>query len=64
MKFSVVQTRGKALALFTLAPFAGPAVGPVVGGFIGVSKTASWRYVFLISRVSRASPLVDIRSGT
>lgn len=36
------QTRGKALALFTLAPFAGPALGPVVGGFIGVTGT-SWR---------------------
>ena len=41
-----LQTRGKAIALFTLAPFAGPSMGPVVGGYIGVSKTVSWRYVF------------------
>lgn len=39
------RTRGKAVALFTLAPFAGPALGPVVGGFIGASASASWRYV-------------------
>lgn len=39
------RTRGKAVALFTLAPFAGPALGPVVGGFIGASSSASWRYV-------------------
>jgi MFS family permease len=39
------RTRGKALALFTIAPFAGPALGPMVGGFIGVSG-ASWRWLY------------------
>ncbi|KAF8316780.1 MFS general substrate transporter [Clavulina sp. PMI_390] len=42
------KTRGKAVALFTLAPFAGPAMGPVVGGFIGVSSSASWRWLFWV----------------
>lgn len=37
--------RGKALALFTLAPFAGPAIGPIVGGYIDVAG-ASWRWLF------------------
>ena len=35
-------TRGNAISLFTVGPFAGPAFGPAVGGFIGVSG-ASWR---------------------
>ncbi|KAI5122575.1 hypothetical protein M0805_004792 [Coniferiporia weirii] len=38
-------TRGKALAVFTLAPFAGPSLGPVVGGYINTSG-ASWRWLF------------------
>ncbi|THV07660.1 MFS general substrate transporter [Dendrothele bispora CBS 962.96] len=41
------KTRGKAMALFTAAPFAGPSLGPVVGGFIFVSGT-SWRWVFWV----------------
>ncbi|KAI0808175.1 MFS general substrate transporter [Fomes fomentarius] len=40
-------TRGKALALFTLAPFAGPTLGPIVSGFIQTSG-ASWRWVFWV----------------
>ena len=41
------DTRGKALALFTLAPFAGPALGPTVSGFIIVGG-ASWRWAFWV----------------
>lgn len=40
------ETRGKAMALFTLAPFAGPAIGPTVAGFVG--ENLSWRWVFWI----------------
>ena len=40
-------TRGKALALFTLAPFAGPALGPLVGGYISTAGI-SWRWLFWI----------------
>jgi len=40
------ETRGKAIALFTLAPFAGPAIGPTVAGFVG--ENTSWRWVFWI----------------
>ncbi|OSD00382.1 MFS general substrate transporter [Trametes coccinea BRFM310] len=39
------DTRGKALALFTLAPFAGPTLGPTVTGFMAVSGV-SWRWVY------------------
>nr|GAT44087.1 polyamine transporter 1 [Mycena chlorophos] len=38
-------TRGKALAIFTLMPFAGPTLGPTVAGFIAVSGT-DFRWVF------------------
>ncbi|QLG71191.1 hypothetical protein HG535_0B02290 [Zygotorulaspora mrakii] len=31
------STRGKAIAFFAFAPYAGPAVGPIVNGFISVS---------------------------
>lgn len=39
------ETRGKAFALFTLAPFAGPSLGPTVGGFM-TTAGVSWRWVF------------------
>ncbi|THH29415.1 hypothetical protein EUX98_g4786 [Antrodiella citrinella] len=39
------STRGKALALYALAPFAGPLLGPIVGGFMTVAGV-SWRWVF------------------
>ncbi|KAJ6574990.1 major facilitator superfamily domain-containing protein [Mycena capillaripes] len=41
------STRGKALALFTLAPFAGPTIGPTVAGFIAISGT-NFRWVFWV----------------
>ncbi|TBU37202.1 MFS general substrate transporter [Dichomitus squalens] len=37
--------RGKALAVFTLAPFAGPTLGPVCSGFMA-NAGVSWRWVF------------------
>lgn len=39
------KTRGKALAFFTLAPFAGPSLGPTVGGFMAVAGV-DWRWLF------------------
>lgn len=41
------NTRGKALGFFTLAPFAGPSLGPTVSGFMAVSGV-SWRWVFWV----------------
>ncbi|KAJ3496269.1 hypothetical protein NLG97_g2783 [Lecanicillium saksenae] len=35
--------RGKAGAIFSMAPFLGPALGPIAGGFLGQSK--GWRWV-------------------
>ncbi|THH20558.1 hypothetical protein EW146_g832 [Bondarzewia mesenterica] len=41
------KTRGKAMTLFAVAPFAGPALGPVVSGWISVGG-ASWRWLFWV----------------
>ncbi|KAI0467760.1 major facilitator superfamily domain-containing protein [Xylaria cf. heliscus] len=35
--------RGKALAVFSGAPFLGPVLGPIIGGFLG--SAAGWRWV-------------------
>ncbi|KDR85321.1 hypothetical protein GALMADRAFT_234133 [Galerina marginata CBS 339.88] len=40
------KMRGKALAIFTVAPFAGPALGPTAAGFIG--DNISWRWLFWV----------------
>ncbi|KAI0031996.1 MFS general substrate transporter [Vararia minispora EC-137] len=38
-------TRSKAMTLFSAAPFGGPALGPIVAGWIAVSG-ADWRWLF------------------
>ena len=43
-------TRGKALALFAVAPFAGPALGPIVSGFMSVAGV-HWRWVFWVMTI-------------
>ncbi|KAI5121794.1 hypothetical protein M0805_009786 [Coniferiporia weirii] len=53
------DTRGKALALFTVAPFAGPALGPLVGGYISTSGT-SWRWLFWVLVLFAGSCFVAI----
>ncbi|KAG4031158.1 hypothetical protein MFRU_010g02830 [Monilinia fructicola] len=35
--------RGVAMSVFAAAPFLGPAIGPIVGGFLG--ETEGWRWV-------------------
>lgn len=40
-------TRGKAMAIFALAPFAGPAIGPIVGGYMQVAGVG-WRWLFWV----------------
>jgi MFS family permease len=41
------KTRGKAMLLYAVSPFAGPALGPVVSGWISVSGV-SWRWIFWV----------------
>ncbi|RSH82295.1 hypothetical protein EHS25_006005 [Saitozyma podzolica] len=51
--------RGQAMSLFSLAPFAGPSIGPIVAGFIQVSGT-DWRWVFWILTIFAGVCLVII----
>lgn len=38
-----VRQRGNAMVVLSAAPFFGPALGPIVGGFI--SESYGWRWV-------------------
>ncbi|KAI9666512.1 MAG: hypothetical protein M1821_004448 [Bathelium mastoideum] len=40
------EERGKAFALATFIPLLGPAVGPIIGGF--VTQAVSWRWLFWV----------------
>ncbi|KAF2861493.1 MFS general substrate transporter [Piedraia hortae CBS 480.64] len=44
------QERGKAMALYSLMPLLGPAIGPIAGGFI--AEYASWRWVFYSTSIA------------
>ena len=41
------NTRGKALGVFVVAPFAGPSLGPIVSGFMDVAGV-SWRWTYWV----------------
>lgn len=38
------EQRGKAMGIYTLAPVLGPAIGPVLGGWI--AERSTWRWIF------------------
>ncbi|KAK9336302.1 hypothetical protein LIPSTDRAFT_52197 [Lipomyces starkeyi NRRL Y-11557] len=40
------EERGVAMATFSAAPFLGPCIGPIVGGYIG--QNASWRWIYWV----------------
>ncbi|KAL3477168.1 MFS general substrate transporter [Aspergillus californicus] len=42
--------RGKSIAVYSLAPLLGPAVGPIAGGFIAEHTT--WRWVFYATSIA------------
>lgn len=50
------EERGSALALYSLAPFIGPAVGPIAGGYITLHTT--WRWIFWATSI--ADTLIQI----
>ncbi|TFY78879.1 hypothetical protein EWM64_g5132 [Hericium alpestre] len=41
------KVRGKAMVLFAVSPFAGPAVGPTVAGWI-ITAGVSWRWIYWV----------------
>ena len=44
------QERGKAMALYSLMPLLGPAIGPIAGGFI--AQYSTWRWVFYSTSIA------------
>lgn len=51
------ETRGKAIAIFSLMVFCGPILAPVVGGFISYSKLG-WRWTEYITGIMGALSVV------
>ncbi|KAG8894101.1 hypothetical protein FRB99_001520, partial [Tulasnella sp. 403] len=44
------EHRGRALSIYTLAPLTGPALGPVIGGWIAEKST--WRWIFYATSIA------------
>ncbi|KAH8695023.1 major facilitator superfamily domain-containing protein [Talaromyces proteolyticus] len=42
--------RGRAMAIYSLAPLLGPAIGPIAGGFI--SENTTWRWIFYATSIA------------
>ena len=47
------EERGAAIAIYSLAPLLGPAVGPIAGGFI--TENTTWRWVFWATSIADAA---------
>lgn len=47
------DVRGKAMALFGLAPFAGPSLGPIISGYIQTAG-APWEWVYWVTLIFAA----------
>lgn len=45
-----IESRGRAMSLWSLGPLFGPIIGPVAGGFL-VEKT-TWRWVFWVLSIA------------
>ena len=51
------EERGKAIAIYSLAPLLGPVIGPVCGGWIADRST--WRWVVRISQGDATVALLE-----
>lgn len=52
------EQRGKAMAMYSLAPLLGPVIGPIVGGAIVEYWSGQWRWIFGIAAIASAVPAV------
>lgn len=52
------EERGVPMAAFSAAPFAGPAIGPLIGGYLSDSNGWRWLYWFLLIIASVAYILI------
>ncbi|KAI2012860.1 hypothetical protein LOZ52_003712 [Ophidiomyces ophidiicola] len=43
------EERGKAIAIYSFAPFIGPVIGPIAGGYI--AQYTTWRWIFWSSSI-------------
>ncbi|OKL62600.1 hypothetical protein UA08_01671 [Talaromyces atroroseus] len=50
--------RGHALSMYTLGPVAGPAIGPIAGGFL--AETEGWRWIFWVLTIASGAIAVAI----
>jgi MFS family permease len=50
------------MVLFAVSPFAGPSLGPVVGGWIAVGG-ASWRWLFWVLTIFVSLPFHSYDHG-
>lgn len=46
------EQRGRAMSIYSLMPLLGPAVGPVIGGF--VAQRTTWRWIFYATTLADA----------
>ncbi|KAE8381504.1 major facilitator superfamily domain-containing protein [Aspergillus bertholletiae] len=46
----VPEERGRAIAIYSLAPLLGPAIGPIAGGFI--TENTSWSWTFYATSIA------------
>ncbi|PYI06810.1 MFS general substrate transporter [Aspergillus sclerotiicarbonarius CBS 121057] len=44
------EERGRAIAIYSLAPLLGPAIGPIAGGF--VTQNTTWRWIFYATTIA------------
>lgn len=51
----VPSQRGYALSVYTLGPVAGPAIGPIAGGFL--AEAVGWRWIFWVLTIAVCSLL-------
>jgi MFS family permease len=48
-----------AASLYSIMPFGGPLLGPIIGGYISVVPALGWRFTFWILMIMSAVSLIS-----